>query len=68
MLSLLALHALAAPRGDGLKPELLALLRRQAQAESGLTARIGSPTDAVPTVPVLSTESTIADDVSSSAS
>lgn len=35
MLPLLPLHALFAPRGDGLKPELLALLVRPAEADAG---------------------------------
>lgn len=34
MLPLLPLHALFAPRGDGLKPELLALLVRPAEADA----------------------------------
>lgn len=38
MLPLLALHTLANQRGDGLRPELLALLRRH--ADGGLSARI----------------------------
>ncbi len=33
MLPLLSLHALVAHRGDGLRPELLALLQRHAQTE-----------------------------------
>lgn len=40
MLPLLSLHALAAQRGDGLKPELLALLARAAGPDAGLSARI----------------------------
>jgi hypothetical protein len=39
MLHLLSLHALAAQRGDGLRPELLALLRRHAGLEADLIAR-----------------------------
>jgi hypothetical protein len=40
MLPFLSLHALASQRGDGLRPELLALLQRQADRETGLSARI----------------------------
>jgi hypothetical protein len=40
MLPLLSLHALAAQRGDGLRPELKALLERHARRESGLSATI----------------------------
>lgn len=40
MLSLLSFHALAAQRGDGLHPKLLALLRRSDSGEMGLSARI----------------------------
>jgi hypothetical protein len=40
MLPLLSLHALAAQRGDGLRPELKALLERHAEGAAGLTARI----------------------------
>ena len=40
MLPLLPFHTLAAKRGDGLKPELLALLLRQVPQESGLIASI----------------------------
>jgi hypothetical protein len=40
MLPLLSLHALAAQRGDGLRPELLALLKRHAGLEAGLTVDI----------------------------
>ena len=40
MLPFLSLHALAAQRGDGLRPELLALFERQAGLETGLTAII----------------------------
>ena len=40
MLSLLSFHALAAQRGDGLHPKLLALLRRSNSGEMGLSARI----------------------------
>ncbi|MPW18322.1 hypothetical protein GCT13_15730 [Paraburkholderia sp. CNPSo 3157] len=45
MLPFLALHALAAQRGDGLRPELLALLERQTRNEACLCARI-EPDDA----------------------
>ena len=38
MLPLLSLHALAAQRGDGLRPELLALFERHAGLETGLAA------------------------------
>ncbi len=40
---LLALHALAAQRGDGLRPELLALFLRHAQSDAGLSASIDPP-------------------------
>jgi hypothetical protein len=40
MLPLLSLHALATQRGDGLRPELLALLQRYARQEAGLSAGI----------------------------
>jgi len=40
MLPLLSLHALATQRGEGLRPELLALLQRQAGLGQGLVARI----------------------------
>jgi hypothetical protein len=40
MLPFLSLHALAAQRGDGLRPELLALFERHAGLETGLTAII----------------------------
>ena len=40
MLPFLSLHALAAQRGDGLRPELLALFERHAGSETGLTAII----------------------------
>lgn len=62
MLPLLALHSLAAPRGDGLKPELLALLLRQAQVQSDLSAMIVSTTGALSPEPAHATASTIADD------
>jgi hypothetical protein len=42
MLPFLALHALAAQRGDGLRPELLALLERHARTETSLRASIES--------------------------
>ncbi|MEM5436586.1 hypothetical protein [Paraburkholderia diazotrophica] len=45
MLPFLALHALAAQRGDGLRPELLALLERHARSEASLRASI-EPDDA----------------------
>lgn len=41
MLPFLSLHALAAQRGDGLRPELLALFERHAGSETGLAAIIG---------------------------
>jgi hypothetical protein len=41
MLPFLSLHALAAQRGDGLRPELLALFERHAGLETGLAAIIG---------------------------
>jgi hypothetical protein len=40
MLPLLSFHALAAQRGDGLRPELLALLARHARSETGLSVSI----------------------------
>jgi hypothetical protein len=40
MLPFLSLHALAAQRGDGLRPELLALFKRHARSEAGLAAII----------------------------
>jgi hypothetical protein len=40
MLPFLSLHALAAHRGDGLRPELLALFERYARPGAGLNARI----------------------------
>jgi hypothetical protein len=40
MLPFLSFHALAAQRGDGLRPELLALFERHARSETGLVANI----------------------------
>ena len=40
MLPFLSLHALAAQRGDGLRPELKALFERHAGLSTGLTATI----------------------------
>jgi hypothetical protein len=40
MLPLLSLHALAAQRGDGLRPELKALFERHAGLATGLVATI----------------------------
>lgn len=40
MLPFLSLHALAAQRGDGLRPELKALFERHAGVETGLSATI----------------------------
>ena len=40
MLPFLSLHALAAQRGDGLRPELLALFECHAGLETGLAAII----------------------------
>jgi hypothetical protein len=40
MLPLLSLHSLAAQRGDGLRPELKALLERHASQATGLVATI----------------------------
>lgn len=40
MLPFLSLHALAARRGDGLRPELLALFERYARSGTGLRAGI----------------------------
>ena len=39
MLPLLSFHALAAQRGDGLRPELLALMSRCSEPNIGLSAR-----------------------------
>jgi hypothetical protein len=47
MLPLLSLYALAAQRGDGLRPELLALFERHARAETGLSAII-EPVETAP--------------------
>ncbi|MFM0341541.1 hypothetical protein [Paraburkholderia fungorum] len=52
MLPFLSLHALAAQRGDGLRPELKALFERHAGLATGLTATIEpveteSPAEAV---------------------
>ena len=47
MLPLLSLHALAAQRGDGLRPELKALFERHAGLATGLVATI-EPVDAAP--------------------
>ena len=60
MLPFLSLHALAAQRGDGLRPELLALLQSHAGSEAGLaaiiepdeTAPLNQAGDAVPNEPV----------------
>src|SRR5258708_13102513 len=43
MLPFLSLHALAAQRGDGLRPELLALFKRHARSEAGLPALVEPP-------------------------
>jgi hypothetical protein len=40
MLPFLSLHALAVQRGDGLRPELLAMFQRYARSETGLSAGI----------------------------
>jgi hypothetical protein len=40
MFPFLSFHALAAQRGDGLRPELLALFERYARSEAGLAAII----------------------------
>ncbi|MFM0624632.1 hypothetical protein [Paraburkholderia xenovorans] len=40
MLTFLSFHALAAQRGDGLRPELLALFERHARSGIGLAAII----------------------------
>jgi hypothetical protein len=40
MMPLLSLHALAAQRGDGLRPELKALFERHAGLATGLSATI----------------------------
>jgi hypothetical protein len=40
MLPFLSFHALAAQRGDGLRPELLALFERHARSGTGLVATI----------------------------
>lgn len=41
MLGLNGLHRLAAPRGDGLAPELLALLERRALVDQSAAGHIG---------------------------
>ncbi|ADG20492.1 hypothetical protein [Paraburkholderia atlantica] len=51
MLPFLSLHALAAQRGDGLRPELLALLLRHAQSDIGLCADIEPDETAIPCKP-----------------
>lgn len=56
MLPLLPLHALVAHRGDGLRPELRALLLNRARCSEGLSATIeiedeatsASKTDSIP--------------------
>lgn len=40
MMQMLSFHALAALRGDGLRPELLALLESQVHLQPGLCASI----------------------------
>jgi hypothetical protein len=40
MLPFLSFHALAVQRGDGLRPELLALFERHTRSETGLAAII----------------------------
>jgi hypothetical protein len=60
MLPFLPLYTLAAQRGDGLRPELLALFERHARLETGLAAIIEpvetelrcQAVDVVPKVPV----------------
>jgi len=60
MLPFLSLHALTAQRGDGLRPELLALFERHAGSETGLatiiepdeTAPLDQLADVVPKEPV----------------
>lgn len=46
MLPFLPFHTIAARRGDGLRPELLALFERHAQSCAGLSARLGAETPA----------------------
>ncbi|QBR00179.1 hypothetical protein E1956_24200 [Paraburkholderia pallida] len=56
MLPLLSLHALVAHRGDGLRPELRALLLSRARCSAGLSATIeiendktsASPPESIP--------------------
>ncbi|SAL00671.1 hypothetical protein AWB83_06276 [Caballeronia ptereochthonis] len=48
MLPLLSFHTLAARRGDGLKPELLALLARHAESGIGLSAGIDAESTGTP--------------------
>ncbi|WP_321800397.1 hypothetical protein [Caballeronia sp. J97] len=48
MLPLLSFHALAAQRGDGLKPELLALLARHAGLGAVIVAANIEPADEAP--------------------
>lgn len=60
MLPFLSLHALAAQRGAGLRPELLALFERHAGSETGLatiiepdeTEALNQVVDVVPKEPV----------------
>lgn len=62
MLPLLALHTLVEQRGDGLRPELLAMLARR--AEGGLSAPIepeGLPSPS-PAIGIHSEDVTSADD------
>ncbi|KAA1001670.1 hypothetical protein FVF58_39105 [Paraburkholderia panacisoli] len=73
MLPFLSLHALAAQRGDGLRPELLALFERHARAEAGLSAIIepvetGSPYQVVDVVPEHAATKPEADESSASVS
>jgi hypothetical protein len=61
MMSLLALHRIAAQRGDGLRPELVSLLERLgcsesdrtslAQVQSGDRSTAPSPPDLTHTIP-----------------
>ena len=56
MLPLLSLHALAAQRGDGLRPELLALLKRHAGLEADLIVRNPEDLKASQTSPLTNNE------------
>ncbi|MGF6980982.1 hypothetical protein F0160_25820 [Paraburkholderia sp. JPY303] len=62
LLPFLSLHALAAQRGDGLRPELLALLLRHARSEIGLGAEIESDETKIPCEPTQPAQRTSANE------